>query len=128
MAKNVVLVDDSKTILATAELALEGLVNEGKIEVVSFLNPLDAENEYMNNNGDFDLMISDVNMPQKNGMDFIQTLKSNPRFANKPMMMLTTESSPEMKAKGKEIGLTGWMVKPFTEAKLIKNVSMVLGL
>ena len=128
MAKKVVLVDDSKTILATAELALEGLVSEGKIEVVTFLNPLDAENEYMNNNGDFDLMISDVNMPQKNGMDFIQTLKSNPRFANKPMMMLTTESSPEMKAKGKEIGLTGWMVKPFTEVKLIKNVSMVLGL
>ena len=128
MAKKVILVDDSRTILATAELALDPLISEGKIEVKMYDNPLNVVSEYLQGSGDFDLVICDVNMPQKNGLELIQELKADPRFSNKPMLMLTTESSAEMKAKGKEIGLTGWMVKPFSEDKLVKSVSMVLGI
>jgi two-component system chemotaxis response regulator CheY len=74
------------------------------------------------------MLISDINMPQLNGLDLSQRLKENPSFKNKPILILTTESSPEMKTRGKEIGVTGWLVKPFSSEKLVKAISMVLGL
>ncbi len=77
---------------------------------------------------DYDLLISDINMPQLNGLDLATTLKQSAAFKNKPILILTTESSAEMKAKGKEIGVTGWLVKPFSDEKLVKAIKMVLGI
>jgi len=67
-------------------------------------------------------------MPQLNGLDLAAELKQNDTFKNKPILILTTESSAEMKTKGKEIGVTGWLVKPFSDEKLIKAMKMVLGI
>jgi two-component system chemotaxis response regulator CheY len=67
-------------------------------------------------------------MPQLNGLDLATELKQNDSFKNKPILILTTESSAEMKAKGKQIGVTGWLVKPFSDEKLVKAMKMVLGL
>ncbi len=128
MSKKVMLVDDSKTIIATAQMALEPLVNEGKITVTAYLNPVEMLDDVTSGRADYDLAICDINMPQMNGLDLAAQLKADPRFKNKPILMLTTESSAEMKAKGKAIGLTGWMVKPFSDDKLVKSIKMVLGI
>ncbi|MFZ2891280.1 response regulator, partial [Sulfuricurvum sp.] len=75
----------------------------------------------------FDLLISDVNMPEMNGLDLARLIKTDDRYKTKPIIVLTTESSEQMKMAGKEIGITGWMVKPFNDEKLVKSVKMVLG-
>lgn len=128
MAKKVILVDDSKTIIATAQMALEDLVGSGQIEVAAYLNPVEMLEDVTSGQVDYDLAICDINMPQMNGLDLAAQLKADARFKNKPILMLTTESSAEMKAKGKAIGLTGWMVKPFSDEKLVKSIKMVLGI
>jgi len=126
--KKVLLVDDSRTIIATAEMAMEGLVNSGAISFETYLNPSELLEKLQSGEVDFDLLISDINMPQMNGLDLAQTLKNDARFKSKPILILTTESSAEMKTKGKAIGVTGWMLKPFTDDKLMKSVKMVLGI
>lgn len=73
------------------------------------------------------MLISDVNMPQLNGLDLAREIKADARYATKPIIILTTESSNDMKMAGKEIGVTGWMVKPFNNEKLVKSIKMVLG-
>ena len=128
MAKKIILVDDSKTILATAEMALEDLVSAGTISLKTYLNPEELGDALLGGSEDYDLLISDINMPQLNGLDLATELKQNDSFKNKPILILTTESSAEMKAKGKEIGVTGWLVKPFSDDKLVKAMKMVLGI
>lgn len=128
MSKRIILVDDSKTIIATAEMALEEMVGSGAIELVTYTNPAELRDKLIGGGETYDLLISDINMPQLNGLDLVTELKQNDTFKSKPVLILTTESSAEMKAKGKEIGVTGWLVKPFSDEKLIKAMKMVLGL
>ena len=128
MAKKIILVDDSKTILATAEMALEDLVSTGIITLKTYINPAELRDALLDGSEDFDLLISDINMPQLNGLDLARELKQHAAFKTKPILILTTESSAQMKAQGKEIGVTGWLVKPFSDEKLVKAMKMVLGL
>jgi two-component system chemotaxis response regulator CheY len=128
MAKRIVLVDDSKTILATAQMALEDMVGSGVIEFKTYLNPVELLGNLQNGTENFDLLISDINMPQMNGLDLAQAVKADMRFKQKPVLILTTESSADMKQRGKDIGVTGWMVKPFSDDKLVKSIKMVLGI
>jgi two-component system chemotaxis response regulator CheY len=128
LAKKIILVDDSKTILATAEMALEDLISAGSITLKTYINPAELRNALLDGSEDFDLLISDINMPQLNGLDLARELKQHAAFKTKPILILTTESSAQMKAQGKEIGVTGWLVKPFSDEKLVKAMKMVLGL
>lgn len=127
MPKKVVIVDDSTTILATAEMALEEMCNSGVIDLKTYLNPQEFLDLALADQIDYDLLITDVNMPHMNGLELAANLKQNPNFKNKPILVLTTESSADMKSKGKGIGVTGWMVKPFSDEKLVKSIKMVLG-
>ena len=128
VSKRVILVDDSKTILATAQMALEEMVSKGLIEFATYLNPEELLSALLAGSETYDLLISDINMAQMSGLDLSEQLKSHEKFKNRPILILTTESSPEMKARGKAIGVTGWMVKPFSDEKLVKAINMVLGL
>ncbi|KFN40950.1 MAG: chemotaxis protein CheY [Sulfuricurvum sp. MLSB] len=127
MAKKVIIVDDSRAVIATAELALEGLIGSGVIEFKSYLNPAELLANLQSGAENFDLLISDVNMPEMNGLDLSRSIKSDERYKTKPIIILTTESSEQLKMTGKEIGVTGWMVKPFNDEKLVKSLKMVLG-
>jgi two-component system chemotaxis response regulator CheY len=127
VAKRVIIVDDSRAVIATAELALEGMIDSGTIAFKSYLNPTELLDALQSGSENFDLLISDVNMPQMNGLDLARAIKADERYKTKPILILTTESSDEMKMAGKEIGVTGWMVKPFTDEKLQKSLKMVLG-
>ena len=128
MSKRVILVDDSKTILATAQMALEELINKGIIQFSTYLNPAELRDNLLSGSEDYDLLISDINMVQMSGLELAEELKAHDKYKNKPILILTTESSPEMKARGKAIGVTGWMVQPFSDDTLVKAITMVLGL
>jgi len=74
----------------------------------------------------FDLIITDVNMPNMDGLTLIGELRKVPAYVSRPILVLTTERSDEMKAKGKAAGATGWIVKPFVPDQLLKAVNIVL--
>jgi two-component system chemotaxis response regulator CheY len=75
----------------------------------------------------YDLIITDVNMPNMDGITLVEELRKLPAYAKpKPILVLTTERSDEMKSKGKNAGATGWIVKPFVPEQLLKAVSTVL--
>lgn len=76
--------------------------------------------------GKFDLILSDVNMPVMDGITFCTEVRKLPAFKFTPVLMLTTESSDEMKQKGKTAGATGWLVKPFNPEKLLSTIKRVI--
>lgn len=75
----------------------------------------------------FDLVLTDQNMPNMDGLTLIKNLRRLPGFERTPILMLTTESSNEMKAQGRAAGATGWIVKPFNPERLIAVVQKVIG-
>ncbi|MCK5881001.1 MAG: response regulator [Sinobacterium sp.] len=75
---------------------------------------------------DFDLILTDINMPEMNGIELIGKLRELDAYKHKPILVLTTESSTEMKTKGKSAGATGWIVKPFEPEKLLSALERVL--
>lgn len=74
-----------------------------------------------------DLVLTDQNMPRMDGITLIQSLRRLPDYSGTPILVLTTESSDDMKAKGRAAGATGWLVKPFDPKRLIDVVRKVLG-
>jgi len=73
------------------------------------------------------LVITDVNMPNMDGISLIKQLRMLPAYKFTPLLMLTTESSPEKKQQGRAAGATGWIVKPFNPDQLLSTVKKVLG-
>jgi two-component system, chemotaxis family, chemotaxis protein CheY len=73
-----------------------------------------------------DLVVTDVNMPNLDGISLIRELRSLPDYKFVPILMLTTESSEDRKQQGREAGATGWIVKPFNPERFIATVQKVL--
>jgi len=74
----------------------------------------------------FDPVLSDVNMPQMNGIALIRALRAEAAYRHTPILMLTTESTAERKREGKDAGATGWIVKPFDPGQLVATLRRVL--
>ncbi|MCX7888112.1 MAG: response regulator [Rhodobacteraceae bacterium] len=121
MTLRVLAVDDSRTIRDLLRMALSeaghavALAEDGQ----QGLNLLDET--------DPDVIISDINMPRLDGFGFIEAVRARDRFRATPILILTTESAPELKARARAAGATGWIVKPFDAAKLIRAIDMVAG-
>jgi len=77
--------------------------------------------------GSFDLVITDVNMPNMDGITLIAELRKLPNFKFTPLLMLTTESASDKKMAGKNAGATGWIVKPFNPDQLLAVIKKALG-
>lgn len=75
----------------------------------------------------FDVVISDVNMPNMDGITLCKELRNLPNFKFTPILMLTTESSTDKKQAGRAAGATGWIVKPFNPDQLLATVNKVIG-
>lgn len=75
----------------------------------------------------FDMIVTDLNMPNMDGLTMIRELRKQPAQAGVPIIFLTTESDAEMKAQAKAAGATGWLVKPFVPDQLVKVAKKVLG-
>lgn len=70
----------------------------------------------------FDLILTDVNMPNKDGFALVAELREVPEYASTPFIILTTESSMNMKELGEDCGVTDWIVKPFQPDALLKTI------
>lgn len=118
--KRILSVDDSASMRAMVSFTLksQGYHVEEAVDGVDGLNKAKA--------GAFDLIISDVNMPNMNGIEFISHVRKLDKFKFTPILMLTTESGLDKKQEGKAAGATGWIVKPFDPQKLTAVVAKVL--
>jgi two-component system chemotaxis response regulator CheY len=74
----------------------------------------------------FDLIITDVNMPKLNGIEFTRQARQLPNGKTVPILMLTTESDAEKKTQARAAGASGWIVKPFQQEQLLAVVGKVL--
>ena len=72
-----------------------------------------------------DMLVTDLNMPNMDGIELIKEVRQNPGNRFMPIIMLTTESQPEKKQEGKSAGASGWIVKPFKPEQLLAVVRMV---
>jgi two-component system chemotaxis response regulator CheY len=75
----------------------------------------------------FDLVITDVNMPNMDGITLVRELRSLASYKFVPLLVLTTEATAERKQQGKAAGATGWLVKPFNPERLLATIAKVLG-
>jgi two-component system chemotaxis response regulator CheY len=75
---------------------------------------------------DIELVISDVNMPNMDGISLVKELRALPGYKFTPILMLTTESSGDKKMEGKAAGATGWIIKPFNPEQLLATIKKVL--
>ncbi|WP_189688432.1 response regulator [Pseudorhodoferax aquiterrae] len=73
-----------------------------------------------------DLVLADQNMPRLDGLGLTRKLRDDPKFKTVPILILTTESSDQMKQAGRSAGATGWLVKPFDPARLIEVIQKVI--
>ena len=74
----------------------------------------------------FDLVITDVNMPNMDGITLVRELRGKPNYKFVPLLVLTTEATAERKIQGKNAGATGWLVKPFNPERLLATIAKVL--
>jgi len=118
---NILAVDDSSSMRQMVAFTLKG----AGYQVVEAADGQEALNKAKSQN--FDLVITDVNMPIMDGITFIRHLRGEANYKFTPMLMLTTESSSDKKAAGKAAGATGWIVKPFNPDQLLSTVKKVLG-
>lgn len=121
MSKKAITVDDSKTMRDMVSFTLKG----AGFEVLEAEDGKAALNVLGNNK--VDVVITDLNMPNMNGVELIKNLRASPMHKFTPILMLTTESDDSKKSEGKTAGATGWIVKPFNPEKLIEVVKKVCG-
>ncbi len=121
MAKKILAVDDSASIRQMLTFTLKG-AGYDVIEAVDGQDALDKANSHKVN-----LVLTDINMPRMDGLQLLEMLRRLSHYKSVPILMLTTESGDDMKAKGKEAGATGWLVKPFDPKRLLEVIGKVIG-
>lgn len=125
MGKTIMVVDDSVSIRQVVSLTLKKAgfdvitANDGK-DALTKLESAQANKVKIN------LLITDVNMPNMDGITLVQEAKKMPSYKFTPMMMLTTEASDAKKQEGRAAGAKAWLVKPFQPPMLLKAVSKLI--
>ncbi len=119
MSRKILAVDDSQTMREMVSFTLNGagfdvtLAEDGQIA----LDKVRKET--------FDLIITDVNMPNMDGITLVTKVRELPACTGTPILVLTTESDDAMRQRGRSAGATGWIIKPFEPEKLLKVVNKV---
>ncbi len=119
--KRILAVDDSVSIRKSISFILS---NEG-YEVVEAEDGVDGLNKAKGEK--FELVITDINMPNMDGIQFIKELRQLPDYKFAAIIALTTENQQSKMMEGKEAGATGWIVKPFDSEKLVAVVKKIIG-
>lgn len=121
MSANILTVDDSASIRMTTRIAL---TNAG-YKVTEAVDGIDGLQKMKT--GSFDLIVTDLNMPNMDGLTMIRNLRQMPAYMGTPVIFLTTESDGDIKQQAKAAGATGWLTKPFDADNLTKIARKVLG-
>lgn len=114
-------VDDSTSVRQMVRFTLE----EAGYNVIEAVDGKDALDKLADTS--VNLVITDLNMPNLNGIELIRDVRQNSSQRFVPIIMLTTESQTAKKQEGKQAGATGWIVKPFKPEQLKAVVKKVLG-
>ena len=121
MAKTILIVDDSSSLRTVVRIALTragyDVLEAG--DGVEGLKQLDAAPKVH-------LIVSDVNMPNMDGITFVTEVKKHPRHRFTPVIMLTTEGLDAKKEQGRAAGATAWITKPFNPPQLLDAVSKLV--
>lgn len=121
MTKVVLNVDDSASVRQMVKLTLSGAGYE-VIQANDGSEGLARARDTV-----VDMVVTDLNMPNMNGLTLICELRKLPAYKGVPILFLTTESDEEMKKQAKAAGATGWITKPFQQDQLVAVVKRVLG-
>ncbi len=121
MAKKILIVDDASLIRHVTQKA----VLEAGHEVVLANNGQEGLEALQSN--DIDFIFSDINMPVMSGMQMIAELRKLEKYKFIPIVMLTTETKPELQKEAKELGVKAWLVKPFNKDKFMLVLDKLLG-
>ena len=118
--QSILAVDDSASMRQMVAFTLKS----AGYNVVEAVDGLDAYEKA--GSRDFDLVLTDQNMPRMDGISLTKKLRESPQFKATPILILTTESSDQMKMAGRSAGATGWLVKPFDPNKLLEVIKKVI--
>ncbi|MFH0733501.1 MAG: response regulator [bacterium] len=121
MTKTILTVDDSTSVRQMVSFTLK----EAGYDVIEACDGKDALSKI--NNKQIHLIVTDLNMPNMDGIELIKKVRQMAAFRFVPIVMLTTESQNEKKMEGKQAGATGWIVKPFKQEQLLAVVKKVIG-
>lgn len=120
MAKNILVVDDSSAIRQSVSFILE----QAGYQVTQATDGADALSRL--NGVQFNLILTDVNMPSMDGITLTRKVRENAQYKFTPIVVLTTESQATKMEEGKAAGATGWIVKPFDAEKLLAVVKKLV--
>jgi len=120
MGKRILIVDDSSSMRTVAGIALRG----AGYEVLEAGNG--QEGLARLDGARIHLIISDVNMPVMDGIEFLKEVKRHPHYRFTPVIMLTTEAGESKKAAGRAAGAKAWIVKPFQPSVMLDAVSKLV--
>src|SRR5512146_1144169 len=118
--KTILLVDDSATIL----LSISNILGKAGYGVEKAANAAEGLTKFKGPTK-IDLLITDLNMPGMNGIDFIKEVRKLPDYKFMPILFLTTESQQAKRAEAKAAGASGWLVKPATADELLNTIKLV---
>ena len=118
--QSILAVDDSASMRKMVSFTLTG----AGYHVVEAVDGVDAFEKAQTHR--IDLVLTDQNMPNLDGLGLTRKLREQAKFKTIPILILTTESSDQMKQAGRDAGATGWLVKPFDPARLIEVIQKVI--
>jgi len=121
MTKTILTVDDSASLRQMIVLTLTG----AGYKVVEAVDGADGFNKATSS--PVDAVITDLNMPVMNGLEFIKKFRTHPASKGVPIILLTTESDENLKKQAKDAGAIGWIVKPFKQDQLLSVIRKVAG-
>ena len=120
MAKTILIVDDSASLRQVVNIALSG----AGYEVIEAADGKDALTKL--DGRKIHLIVSDVHMPNMDGISFVKEVKKHPSYKFTPIIMLTTESQEGKKQEGQMAGAKAWVVKPFKPEQMLAAVSKLI--
>ncbi len=121
MAKLIMTVDDSTSVRQMVSFTLGG----AGYQIVEAVDGKDALSK-LGTSTTVSMLITDLNMPNLDGIELIKSVRAQPRHKFIPILMLTTESQESKKQQGKAAGASGWIVKPFSATQLVDVVGKLL--
>lgn len=122
MAKKILVTEDSATMRALISSTLQAM---GDFEIVEAANGFEALRILPRDT--FDLVITDINMPDINGLELVSFIKTNDQYSNIPLFIVSTEGSERDREKGMALGADAYLVKPFSPTQLQDLVRQYLG-
>ncbi len=122
MALKILVVDDSPTVVKFVSFSLK----KSGYEIITACDGMDAIEKISNSTDEVSLVITDLNMPNLDGYGLIEALRQNPRYAETPIVILTSEDGEDDRKRGIEVGASSYLVKPFKSSILLAEVSQYL--